>query len=126
MPALPRMGLWTLFWIWPRAAAAASRARPFGGHAGTLQYEALRYTLAVGTDDCVNWHFNSSGGGCGGDTLAPPPYVKSLGSYGVLQLVADEVGPLDQGMDLVLSDVSLQQDQATIGGNAQSIGRDDF
>jgi len=111
MPGLPRMGLWMLFWIWPCAAAAASRARPFGGHAGPLQYEALRYTLAVGTDDCVNWHFNSPPvAGVAGTLWHPRHAVKSLGSYGVLQLVADELGSLNQGVELVLSNVPLQED----------------
>lgn len=104
------MGLWTLFWIWSRAAAAASRARPFGGHAGPRRDEALRHPPAIGTDDRVDWHFSSSPRMRMAATVGwlPAHPVKSLGSYGVLQPVADELGSLDQGMELVLSDVALQ------------------
>lgn len=51
---------------------------------------------------------------------------KLFGGHGLAQPVADERRALDQGVELVLRDVALKQNQSTVGRDAQTVGGDDL
>jgi hypothetical protein len=118
MPGLPGMELGNFIWIGARTVTATSGTGPFGGQPGAFQNETFRFVPAVGTGDRIDRHCVAPANAGGRDYRSSTPPGELLGGDCVPQPLADELGSLNQGVELVLSNVSLQQDQAAIGGDA--------
>ena len=81
---------------------------------------------AVRADDRMNRHLVTPTGVGSRGPLQSPRSDCLLRRYRLLCPFADELDAFDQGMELVLSDVTLQQNKTAIGRDAQPIRRDDL
>jgi hypothetical protein len=123
VPRLPGMRLGNFIRVRLRAAAAASTAYPLAGHPSTLEDETLRRMPTIWTDNCIDGHETSSRRAAGGRYQTSPP-ARLLRGRSPPQTFADELRSLDKGMELVLRDISLEQDQAAVSCDAKPLGRD--
>jgi hypothetical protein len=103
--------------------AAASRAYPLAGHPITLEDKTLRRVPTIWTDNRIDGHETHSRRAAGGHCQVSPP-AQLLRSYSPPQPFADELCSLDKGVELVLRDVSLEQDETAVSRDSKPLGRD--
>jgi hypothetical protein len=123
MAGLPGVGFWNLIRIGLRAATAARRTYPLAGHPSALEGETLGDVPTIWTDNRIDRHENSFFGAAGGRCQTSPP-AQLLRGRSPPQTFADKLRSLDKGMELVLRDISLEQDQAAVSRDAKPLGRD--
>ena len=110
--------------------AAASRADPLSRRLGVEPCTIpLKRWSQSGHCKGVDWHAllplrRPGGAVCRPDAVIADCWQLRPLASSLAELVADDLGALDQGVELVLGDVALQQDQAAVGGDAEAIGRD--
>ena len=123
MPGLPGMGIGRFIRIRLRAAAAARRAPPLSGHSHALENESSCYVPAVWTDDRIDRH-GAGSWRTGWRSLLRPPPAELLGGGALPQPFANQLCSLDHGVELILRDVSLEQNQPAVGRDPQAVRRD--